>query len=231
VVGGMPGGVSLLLNTLQFLLVAGGMACMFRFVPNTYVRWGHAWMGGLFVSTGLELAKKMLVLYLSKVPTYSVVYGAFATVPILLVWIYLAWSIVLLGAALTAYVPSLLAGVPRRRSGPGWQFQLALEVLQQLDLARAQPNKGATATQLRSVLRVDMQRLEPILEDLTALDWVAHLAESTGDNVEARYILLVDPQHTLLEPLMQKLLLPKTLVTERVWNNGHWPSKKLRSVL
>ena len=204
---------------------------MFRFVPNTDVRWGHAWMGGLFVSTGLELAKKMLVLYLSKVPTYSVVYGAFATVPILLVWIYLAWSIVLLGAALTAYVPSLLAGVPRRRSGPGWQFQLALEVLQQLDLARAQPNKGATATQLRSVLRVDMQRLEPILEDLTALDWVARLAESTGDNVEARYILLVDPQHTLLEPLMQKLLLPKTLVTERVWNNGHWPSKKLRSVL
>jgi membrane protein len=231
VVGGMPGGVSLLLNTLQFLLVAGGMACMFRFVPNTDVRWGHAWMGGLFVSTGLELAKKMLVLYLSKVPTYSVVYGAFATVPILLVWIYLAWSIVLLGAALTAYVPSLLAGVPRRRSGPGWQFQLALEVLQQLDLARAQPNKGATATQLRSVLRVDMQRLEPILEDLTALDWVARLAESTGDNVEARYILLVDPQHTLLEPLMQKLLLPKTLVTERVWNNGHWPSKTLRSVL
>ena len=231
VVGGMPGGVSLLLNTLQFLLVAGGMACMFRFVPNTYVRWGHAWMGGLFVSTGLELAKKMLVLYLSKVPTYSVVYGAFATVPILLVWIYLAWSIVLLGAALTAYVPSLLAGVPRRRSGPGWQFQLALEVLQQLDLARAQPNKGATATQLRSVLRVDMQRLEPILEDLTALDWVARLAESTGDNVEARYILLVDPQHTLLEPMMQKLLLPKTLVTERVWNNGHWPSKTLRSVL
>jgi membrane protein len=113
VVGGMPGGVSLLLDTLQFLMVAAGMAAMFRYVPNTHVRWGHAWMGGLFVSGGMEVAKKLLALYLSKVPTYSVVYGAFATVPILLVWIYVAWVIVLLGAALTAYVPSLLAGLPR----------------------------------------------------------------------------------------------------------------------
>jgi membrane protein len=231
VVGGMPGGVSLLLNTLQFLLVTSGMACMFRFVPNTHVRWGHAWMGGLFVSTGMELAKKALMMYLSKVPTYSVVYGTFATVPILLVWIYLAWSIVLLGAALTAYVPSLLAGVPRRRGGPGWQFQLALEVLQQLDLARMQSVKGSTATQLRSVLRVDFQRLEPVLEDLAALDWVARLAEPMTNDVEARYILLVDPQHTVLEPLMNKLLLPNTLVTEKIWKNGQWPSNTLRDAL
>jgi membrane protein len=97
----MPGGVSLLLDTLQFILVAGGMAAMFHFVPNTHVRWGHAWMGGLFVSACMEVAKKLLALYLSKVPTYSVMYGAFATVPILLVWIYVAWVIVLLGAALT----------------------------------------------------------------------------------------------------------------------------------
>ena len=57
-------------------------------------------------------------------PTYSVVYGTFATVPILLVWIYLAWVIVLLGAVITAYLPSLLSGVVRRDQGAGWRFQL-----------------------------------------------------------------------------------------------------------
>ena len=118
-VGALPGGVSLLLEVLQFALVGGGMATMFRYVPNTHVRWGHAWMGGLFVATGIEVAKRGLTLYLSSVPTYSAVYGAFATVPILLIWIYTAWVIVLLGAALTAYVPSLIAGIPRRRVGPG----------------------------------------------------------------------------------------------------------------
>ena len=73
VVGGLPGGVTLILDSLQFFLVAGGMAAMFHYVPNTHVRWGHAWMGGLFVASGMELAKKILALYLSKVPTYSVV--------------------------------------------------------------------------------------------------------------------------------------------------------------
>ena len=230
-VGAMPGGVAFLLNTLQFFLVAAGMAAMFRFVPNIYVRWGHAWMGGIFVAGGLELAKKLLVLYLSKVPTYSVVYGAFATVPILLVWIYVAWSIVLLGAALTAYVPSLIAGVPRRRGGPGWQFQLALEVLGQLDTVRGQPHKGMTAPQLCSGLRVDVQRLEPVLEVLMALDWVGRLVEVTHEGDAARHILLVDPNITVLEPLMQKLLLPQTAATENLWKNERWPSNTLRNAL
>ena len=97
VVNVMPGGVQLLLDALQFFLMAGGMAAMYHYVPNTQVKWAHAWSGGLFVSAGFELAKKLLALYLSKVPTYSVVYGAFATVPILLIWIYVAWVIVLLG--------------------------------------------------------------------------------------------------------------------------------------
>ena len=231
VVGAMPGGVALLLDTLQFLLVGAGMAAMFRYVPNTHVRWGHAWIGGLFVSAGMEVAKKVLALYLSKVPTYSVVYGAFATVPILLIWIYVAWVIVLLGAALTAYIPSLLAGVPRRRSVLGWQFHLALEVLQQLDAVRQQANKGLTHSQLCAQLRVDALRLEPVLEALTALDWIGQLADSTQEGEDARFILLTDPQTTLLEPLMQKLLLPPSETTEKLWKSGHWPTSTLREVL
>ena len=105
VVGRLPGGVQFLLDLLQFVLLAAGMAALYRFVPNTSVKWSHAWAGGVFVSVGIELAKKLLGLYLGKMPTYSVVYGAFATVPILLIWIYVAWVIVLLGAVIAAYCP------------------------------------------------------------------------------------------------------------------------------
>jgi membrane protein len=230
-VGVMPGGFALLLDTLQFFLVAAGMAGMFHYVPNTQVRWGHAWMGGLFVSTGMEVAKKVLALYLSKVPTYSVVYGAFATVPILLVWIYVVWVIVLLGAALTAYVPSLIAGIPRKRTGHGWQFQLALEVLRSLDLAKGTNHKGITVVQLCTDLQVDALRLEPVLEALTGLDWIAQLSEAGSVDADARYVLLVDPPSTTLEPLLDALLLPKSPITQKIWKIDRWPASSLRDVL
>lgn len=230
-VGSMPGGISVLLDLLQFFLLAGGMAAMFRYVPYTHVRWGHAWMGGVFVSAGFEAAKKGLALYLSQMPTYSMVYGAFATVPILLVWIYIAWVIVLLGATLTAYVPNLLAGVARPRGGPGWQFELALEVLRALDNARETEDKGLRASQLRHQLRVDSQRLEPVLEALAELDWVGQLRETAVAQDEARYILLADASTTVLEPLMHKLLLPNTGITRNLWKNARWPSTSIRDAL
>ena len=230
-VGAIPGGVGYLLDLLQFLLVAGGMAAMFHYVPNTFVRWGHAWMGGLFVSACMEVAKKLLAIYLSNVPTYSAVYGAFATVPILLVWIYMAWVIVLLGAALTAYVPSLIAGIPRKRSGIGWQFQLALEVLRELDQAISRPEKGKTLAQLCQTLATDAQRVEPVMEALVALDWVGQLNEADVFGAAARYVLLAQPDAVTLEPLMNALLLPRNSVNEKLWKSGRWSSSTLREAI
>jgi membrane protein len=225
----LPGGLSYLLDSLQFVLVTGGMAAMFHYVPNTAVRWGHAWMGGLFVSSCMEVAKKLLALYLSKVPTYSVMYGAFATFPILLVWIYMAWVIVLLGATLTAYVPSLLAGMPRRRSGPGWQFQLALEVLRLLNRARSTPDKGKSIAQLCVDLQVEAQRLEPVMEKLTSMDWVGCLDEA--DAAGGRFILLVEPATTALEPLVGALLLTRNGSTEKLWHKDNWTASHLEDAL
>ena len=230
-VGDLPGGVSFVLYSLQMLLVSSSMAVMFRYIPNTFVRWGHAWIGGLFVAFGIELAKKVLTMYLSKVPTYSLVYGAFATVPILLVWIYVAWVIVLLGAALTAYLPGLLAGAPKRRVGPGWQFQLALEVLGRLVSAKQQPEKGLSAAQLCAALQVDNARLEPVMQALQLLDWVGLLQESNAYDAESRYVILVQPDKTSLQPLIQRLLLSGNAATEKIWQLTQWQTMTLESAL
>ncbi|MBP6763567.1 MAG: YihY family inner membrane protein, partial [Rubrivivax sp.] len=88
-VGALPGGVSLVLEVMQFVLLAAATAGLFHYVPNTSVRWRHAWAGGLFVAVAFELAKKSLAWYVESVPAYSTVYGALATLPILLLWIYL----------------------------------------------------------------------------------------------------------------------------------------------
>ncbi|MFT6697807.1 MAG: membrane protein [Polaromonas sp.] len=222
--------LQLLLDGLEFAALAGGMAALYHYMPNTYVKWAHAWTGGLFVAVGIALAKKLLAVYLGMVPTYSVVYGAFATLPILLVWIYVAWIIVLMGAVIAAYLPSLLAGVARRASAHGWRFQLALEVLQRLEATRSSMPQGQLATDLAQSLRVDSLELEQSLDALARLHWVGQLADIEGDN-ESRYVLLVDPDSTPLEPLVDELLLDKTDATRKLWSRAGWAETRLREVL
>ena len=106
----------------------------------------------------------------SLVPTYSVLYGAFATLPILLVWIYVAWVIVLLGAVIAAYLPSLLSrrGAARRHAPAGrssWRWRCCST----WHAAQATPAKGLGAAELVARMRVDALQLAPVLETLVAL--------------------------------------------------------------
>jgi len=228
--GGAQGGIGLLLDATQFLVLAGAAAAMYRYVPYTQVKWSHAWVGGLFASLAMEMAKKLLVVYLAMVPTYSMVYGTFATVPILLVWIYLVWVIVLLGAVIAAYLPSLMAGVARRGLGAGWQFQLALETLRLLRQARDVTSRGLTMPELAKALRVSALGIDSALQSLVELNWVARLNDDAGDD-GPRYALLVDPNVTLLEPLVQSLLLCYNPNTDAMWARAQFGQVRLGEVL
>lgn len=208
-VGGLPGGVEWLLGVLEFALLAGGTAALFRYVPNTHVRWSHAVAGGVFVGLGIEGAKRVLGWYLGLVPTYSVMYGAFATVPILLLWVYLSWVIVLLGAVVAAYAPSLAMHVRRRPDRPGERFALALEVLRALAAARGRDERGLSAEALAGLLEVDPLQVEPLLEDLVVLGWCGRLDEEGAQ----RHVLLIDPPSTPALPLVNRLLLQEQQAT------------------
>ena len=145
----------------------------------------------------------MLGLYLKLTPTYSTIYGAFATVPIFLLWIYLGWVIVLLGAVIAAYAPSLRLRMVQhgRRAGQG--FALALEIVRRLQRSHAAGDHGLTGVALASTLRIDPLQIESVLEALMGLDWVGRLEEEA----HPRYVLLCDPAITLLAPLVDALLL------------------------
>jgi membrane protein len=202
-VGAMPGTVSVLLNMLEFGLLAGAFAGLFHYVPNTHVRWRHALAGGVFVSVGFEVAKKVLAWYVASVPTYSTVYGAFATLPIFLLWIYVGWVIVLLGAVLAAYVPSLSMRIVRRGAVAGDRFALALAVLRELARARADERRGLSVIEAAEALRTDPLLVDAVIETLVTIDWVARLDEAGGQ----RHVMLVDAQRTLAQPLLEALLL------------------------
>ena len=228
--GGTPATLQFVLDLLEFALIAGALTGLYRFVPNIPVRWAHALAGGIFAALGIEIAKPLLAWYLNLVPTYSVVYGAFATVPILLVWIYVAWLVVLLGAVVAAYLPSLLGRGRRAPTAQGWQFQLALEALQKLHRARVSVRRGMSMDELVEALRVSALQLEPVLETLVQLDWIGRLNE-VDDDVATRYVLLADEQSTSIEPLLRHLLLPRTEATIGLWDKGGWSRLYLKDVV
>lgn len=227
VVGALPGGVSLLLGVIEFAVLAAGMAGLFHYVPNTHVRWRHALAGGVFVAVGLDVAKKLLGWYLAQMPSYAMVYGAVATLPIFLVWIYLGWVIVLLGAVIAAYAPSLQMHVARWPDAPGARFHLAVAVLRELEGARIRGAHGLAATDLSAALRTDPLQIEPILETLIAIDWVGRLDEPRSP----RFVLLCDPQKTPARPLLSQLLLDASPGMRAFWHRAGFDSMTVHDLL
>jgi len=80
-------------------------AFLYRAVPNVRVRWRDAAIAGTFAALGFVVLQQGFELYLAYFPSYRAIYGAFATVPLFLLWVYLSWAVVLLGALVAATLP------------------------------------------------------------------------------------------------------------------------------
>ena len=123
-----------LLAVLPFVFTCVALTFLYSVVPYRSVAARDALIGGVAAGIAFELAKRGFAAYISHFPTYSLIYGAFATVPIFLVWLYVSWLVVLAGAVLTAMLPSYrFAG---RKAMPGHEFADALALFTALVGAR-----------------------------------------------------------------------------------------------
>jgi membrane protein len=143
IIGTLPAGVhalgSFLLSWLVFTL-------FFVLVPNRRVRFRDALVGALLSTVLFGLAKAGFVLYVSNT-SYKAIYGAMATVPIFLFWLYLVWIVVLLGASLAASLTTFSDYSRYDSDWPErWEFQLVVRLVGHLGEAQ---RKGSALSRER----------------------------------------------------------------------------------
>lgn len=93
-----------IVETLPFLFAAAGLTLLYKGVPARHVGFVPAIVAGALAAAALEGAKHAFGWYMARVSAYQIVYGALAALPIFLLWIYLCWIIILVGAAVSATI-------------------------------------------------------------------------------------------------------------------------------
>lgn len=125
-------------------------------IPHRSIPFRFALAGGLFATVLFELAKRGFAAYLLKVPTYEQLYDGLAVVPIFMLWLYLSWVVVLLGASFAASLSSFRYQPKALQLPPGMELYGYLRLLGRMNAAR----RGGHGLHL-----ADMQSLEPMLTD------------------------------------------------------------------
>src|SRR5574340_1144590 len=158
------------LKILPVLFTTLAFTMLFQLVPNRYVPRSHALIGAVVAALIFESMNRMFGYYVSHFPTYKLVYGAFASVPIFLMWIYLSWLTIMVGAVIAASLSHWRVPAAQNPSSAA-QLLDALRVLQFL-ASGLQRGRVSTFPELSGSLHLGYDVLEKILEKLAGADMV-----------------------------------------------------------
>ncbi len=175
--------VQTLLRLLPIALETVTFTLVYALIPNCAVRWREAAAGAVVVAALMEALKAGFGLYVGHLSSYRAVYGALAAIPLFLLWMYLAWSVVLFGAIIAAALPQWRADERAKDATPSaHRFGLCLALLAELAAQQRQGGTLATAA-LAERLGVATAAVE---DDLSLLREAGMVAAADGGWVLAR---------------------------------------------
>ncbi|USU18330.1 YihY family inner membrane protein [Paraburkholderia fungorum] len=187
-------------------LTALAFTMLYVFLPNCRVEWRDAVIGGVAAAIAFELAKRGFGYYVRRIPTYTAVYGAFAAVPLFLLWMYLCWFIALAGAMIASALPAIRIGQFHRPTFEGSDLFDSLELLARLSEARDAGKRGYTVPELSRMLRREMDTTVNLLQKLEEIEWIARLQE---DGTRPHFLLLANPAQITVERLFDLFVIDR----------------------
>ena len=158
-------------------LTTGAYTLLYTAVPNRFVDWRDAAWGALVAALAFEVAKRGFGVFIRQFPTYTLIYGALAALPLFLVWIYLSWMITLVGAVLASALPVIKYERWRHEPAPGSAFVDAMALLTLL--AGSAPATGSalvTSAAIRARTRIGFEEMTMLLEQMVSAGWVGRVA-------------------------------------------------------
>jgi len=211
-----------LLTLMPFYTSSIAFTLLYVLVPNTHVNRRHAITGGIAAAVLFELAKYTFGLYVKAVPTYTVIYGAVAVIPMFLIWIYVSWLIVLFGAQISYSLSVFrMEDVGKHHSESRWGFLDAYQVIGELWLAQKQ-GTGRSVMQLKkSGVRISHASMNIIFDILVKANWIKR-------NSLGQWCLIRDLGELTLMDLYK--ILPCKLPTNMDRPANKW-QKSLKGVL
>jgi membrane protein len=173
----IPHADGVLIKCSAVALTSLALALLYYAMPYRPVKITDALTGGILAGVVFELTKHGFGLYITHFPAYELVYGAFAAVPVFLLWLYLSWLVVLLGAVVVATLPEWRQETLHGRLAPGTNYLFALQVLRVLWQAQ-QSGSVVTVSQLHAALRIRYERIEALLDAMHSAAWVKRASAS-----------------------------------------------------
>ncbi|NYT44865.1 YihY family inner membrane protein [Alcaligenaceae bacterium] len=201
----LPAVLSFALSFVPLVITALAFTALFVGVPNRRVLWKDALAGGVGTAVVIEIMRIGFAYYLTRFPSYTVIYGAFATLPIFLLWIYLSWLAILLGATVAAILPALRQRRWAWVHYTGGSFVDAIRVLRMLWDAQSGQTPGRSLRFLCAHLQLHQDELEHVLASLKRLGYVVNTDTGEADH----WVLCVDQREATLGPLIDELLLDR----------------------
>lgn len=204
-VGDLSATAEVAVTFLPMMVMGLSISAIFLVVPNRHIHWKDAVWGGFGAAIILEFMKTALAWYVARFPTYTLVYGTFAILPIFLLWMYFSWLVVLFSASVSATLPLIRLGRHAANRLPGAPFIDALNILRLLSEARGNIPPGLSTRALLARLRLDHDELLTVLEALAGIGYVVRI----GDGGKERWALVCDPDRASLAPVFDSLLFDR----------------------